>query len=77
MKKLILAVAIISLAWFGIAKADSHTSPQQFVDNLTQVPVKVQSFLSSEIEKTKAYQAQSWIKMKADFAKLKNIFIKN
>ena len=76
MKKLILAVAIISLAWFGLAKADS-TSPQQFVDNLAQVPVKVQSFLSSEIEKTKEYQAQSWIKMKADFAKLKNIFIKN
>ena len=76
MKKLILAVAIISLAWFGLAKADS-TSPQQFVDNLAQVPVKVQSFLSNEIEKTKAYQAQSWIKMKADFAKLKNIFIKN
>ena len=50
MKKLILAVAIISLAWFGLAKADS-TTPQQFVDNLSQVPVKVQSFISSEIEK--------------------------
>ena len=77
MKKLILAVAIISLAWFGLAKADSHTTPQDFVNNLAQVPGKVQSHLSMEIEKTKAYQATQWTKMKADLLKLKNIFIKN
>ena len=77
MKKLILAVAIISLAWFGLAKADSHTTPKDFVNNLAQVPGKVQSHLSMEIEKTKAYQATQWTKMKADLLKLKNIFIKN
>ena len=76
MKKLILAVAIVSLAWFGIAKADS-TTPQQFVDNLSQVPVKLQSHISMEIEKTKEFQAKNWIKMKEDFLKLKNLFIKN
>ena len=76
MKKLILAVAIVSLAWFGLAKADSIT-PQDFVNNLSQVPGKVQSHISMEIEKTKAYQADQWTKMKADLLKLKNIFIKN
>ena len=76
MKKIILAVAVISLAWFGLAKADSIT-PQQFADNLSQVPVKVQSFISSEIEKTKEYQSKQWSQMKADLLKLKNIFIKN
>ena len=75
MKKLILAVAVISLAWFGLAKADSIT-PQDFVNNLSQVPGKVQSHISMEIEKTKAYQADQWTKMKADLLKLKNIFIK-
>ena len=75
MKKLILAVAIVSLAWFGLAKADSIT-PQDFVNNLSQVPGKVQSHISLEIEKTKAYQADQWTKMKADLLKLKNIFIK-
>ena len=75
MKKLILGVAIISLAWFGLAKADSIT-PQDFVNNLSQVPGKVQSHISMEIEKTKAYQADQWTKMKADLLKLKNIFIK-
>ena len=75
MKKLILAVAIVSLALFGIAKADS-TTPKEFVNKLSQVPGKAQSFISSEIEKTKEFQAKNWIKMKADLAKLKNLFIK-
>ena len=76
MKKLILAVAITSLAWLGMAKADS-TTPQEFVNTLSQVPVKAQSFISSEIEKTKEFQAKNWIKIKADLAKLKNLFIKD
>ena len=76
MKKLILAVADISLAWFGLAKADSIT-PQQFADNLSQVPVKVQSFISSEIEKTKEFQKASWEQSKIQLANLKKLFIKN
>ena len=76
MKKLILAVAIMSLAFFGIAKAES-TTPKEFVNTLSQVPVKAQSFISGEIEKTKEFQAKNWIKMKADLAKLKNLFIKD
>ena len=76
MNKLILAVVITSLAWLGMAKADS-TTPQEFVNTLSQVPVKAQSFISGEIEKTKEFQAKNWIKMKADLAKLKNLFIKD
>ena len=76
MKKVILAVAIISLAWFGLAKADSIT-PKQFADNLSQVPVKVQSFISSEIEKTKEFQKASWEQSKIQLANLKKLFIKD
>jgi hypothetical protein len=47
------------------------------VNTLSQVPVKAQSFISGEIEKTKEFQAKNWIKMKADLAKLKNLFIKD
>ena len=76
MKKIVLAVAVISLAWFGIAKADS-TTPQEFVNNLSQVPGKLQSHISMEIEKTKEFQAKNWTKMKADLLKLKAKFIKD
>ena len=76
MKKLILAVAITSLAWLGMAKADS-TTPKEFVNTLSQVPVKAQSFISGEIEKTKEFQAKNWTKMKADLLKLKAKFIKD
>ena len=71
-----LVVAFSFIMVINHAKADSIT-PQQFADNLSQVPVKVQSFISSEIEKTKEYQTNQWSQMKADLLKLKNIFIKN
>ena len=58
------------------AKSDSMT-PNEFVNNLSQVPVKLQSHISMEIEKTKAYQANQWTKMKTDLLKLKQIFIKD
>jgi hypothetical protein len=76
MKKIILAVAVISLAWFGIAKADS-TTPQEFVNKIAQVPGKAHSFLQAEIVKTKEFQKKSWAKSKIQFANLKKLFIKN
>ena len=74
-------IAVITLAGLAFvlmtqtAKSDSIT-PNEFMNNLSQVPGKVQSHISMEIEKTKAYQANQWTKMKADLLKLKNIFIK-
>ena len=75
-------IALITLAGLAFimmtqtAKSDSMT-PNEFVNNLSQVPGKVQSHISMEIEKTKAYQANQWSKVKADLLKLKNIFIKD
>ena len=74
-------VAVITLAGLAFVlmtqTAKSDITPGEFVNNLSQVPGKVQSHISMEIEKTKAYQANQWTKMKADLLKLKNIFIKN
>jgi hypothetical protein len=77
--KQFVTIALAGLAFILMmqtAKSDSMT-PSEFVNNLSQVPGKVQSHISMEIEKTKEFQAKNWIKMKEDFLKLKNIFIKN
>ena len=78
MKKLILAVAVISLAWFGIAKADEHTvTPKQFVESVASVPGKVGTHIQNEWEDIKVYQANSWANAKAQLLRLKSKFIKN
>jgi hypothetical protein len=77
LKQLVL-VMIASLAFImmtGVAKADA--TPADVINKIGQVPGKLQSHISMEIEKTKEFQAKNWIKMKEDFLKLKNIFIKN
>ena len=74
MKKTMMATAIL-MSVMGTAMAE--TTPQELIHKISQVPGKLQSHISMEIEKTKEFQAKNWIKMKEDFLKLKNIFIKN
>ena len=61
-------IAIAALAFMlitGIAKADDKTiTPQEFVSNVAEVPGKLVTFIGSEVEKTKEYQANSWAEMK-------------
>ena len=71
-------ITVVSLAFImitGVGKAD--TTSADMINKISQVPGKLQSHISMEIEKTKEFQAKNWIKMKEDFLKLKNIFIKN
>ena len=78
MKKLILAVIVLSIGYFTMAKAeDKSVTPQEFVGAVASVPGKVGNHLQNEWEKTKNYQAQSWAKMKQDFLNIKSKFIKN
>ena len=78
MKKLILAVIVLSMGYFAIAKAEETKSitPQEFADRIASVPGKIGEQINKEIEKTKEYQAKSWAKMKEDFLKIKAKFIK-
>ena len=63
-----IMIAIAALAFMlitGIAKADDKTiTPQEFVSNVAEVPGKLVTFIGSEVEKTKEYQANSWAEMK-------------
>jgi predicted outer membrane protein len=63
-----IMIAIAALAFMlitGIAKADDKTiTPQEFVSNVAEVPGKLVTFIGSEVEKTKEYQAKSWADMK-------------
>ena len=61
-------IAIAALAFMlitGIAKAEDKTiTPKEFVSNVVEVPGKLVTFIGSEVEKTKEYQAKSWADMK-------------
>tara|TARA_B100001057_G_C22435664_1_gene789178 strand:- start:58 stop:303 length:246 start_codon:yes stop_codon:yes gene_type:complete len=77
--KEMMLIVLASLAFImitGTAKSESIT-PQEFVNNLTQVPAKLQNHISNEIVKTKEFQKKSWADAKIQFLNLKKIFIKD
>ena len=60
---------VVAIAAFlmitGVAKAeDKSITPQEFVSNVAEVPSKVGSWLTGEVEKTKAYQTKVWSEAK-------------
>ena len=61
-------IAMAALAFMlitGVAKAEEKTiTPQEFVSNVAEVPGKVGNWLTSEVEKTKAYQTKVWSEAK-------------
>ena len=64
-----IMIAIAALAFMlitGIAKSDEQKTitPKEFVSNVVEVPGKLVTFIGSEVEKTKEYQAKSWADMK-------------
>ena len=65
-EKIVGVLAILAfLLITGVAKADDKTiTPQEFVSNVAEVPGKLVTFIGSEVEKTKEYQAKSWADMK-------------
>ena len=63
-----MMIAIAALAFMlitGVAKSEEKIiTPQEFVSNVAEVPGKLVTFIGSEVEKTKEYQANSWAEMK-------------
>ena len=63
-----ILIAIGALAFMlitGVAKSEEKTiTPQEFVSNVAEVPSKVGSWLTNEVEKTKAYQTKVWSEAK-------------
>ena len=79
MKKLMLAVIVLSMGYFAIAKAEETKSitPQEFVDTIASVPGKIGEQINKEIEKTKEYQAKNWADAKAQWQRLLSKFQAN
>ena len=64
-----MMIAIAALAFMlitGVATSEEvkTITPQEFVSNVAEVPSKVGSWLTSEVEKTKAYQTKVWSEAK-------------
>ena len=69
MKKILLILflaAVFSFQHYAESLADEKKTitPQEFATTLSEVPNKVGNFLTSEVEKTKAYQTKVWSEAK-------------
>ena len=58
----LVAVILISMS---MASADEKTiTPKEFGTAIAETPGKIVNFISSEVDKTKEYQKNSWAEMK-------------
>ena len=58
----LVAVILISIS---MASADEKTiTPKEFANAIAETPGKIVNFISSEVDKTKEYQRNSWAEMK-------------
>ncbi len=75
MKKLILAVIVLSIGYFAIAKAEEKTyTPQETIEAFASVPGKVGNHLKDEWQATKEHQAKAWAEVKFKLQGLKEKF---
>ena len=76
MKKLILAVIVLSIGYFTMVKAEEIKSvtPQEFVEAVASVPGKVSNHLQNEWVSIKAHQAKNWAEIKFKLQGLKEKF---
>ena len=79
MRKLIIAVIVLSIGYFAIAKAEETKSvtPQEFVEAVASVPGKVGNHLQNEWANIKSHQAKSWAEIKFKLQGLKEKFQAN
>ena len=75
MKKLILAVIVLSVGYFAIAKAEEKTyTPQETLEAFASVPGKVGNHFKQEWISIKEHQANSWAEVKFKLQGLKEKF---
>ena len=75
MKKLILAVIVLSVGYFAIAKAEDKTyTPQETLEAFASVPGKVGDHFKQEWVSIKEHQANSWAEVKFKLQGLKEKF---
>lgn len=61
-----MLMSIIAVMTITMSKADDKPTmtPNQFVTNIAEVPAKVSVWFTSEVEKTKEYQKNSFAEAK-------------
>ena len=76
MKKLILAIIVLSIGYITMVKAGEANSvtPKEFVEAVASVPGKVSNHLQNEWADIKAHQANSWAEVKFKLQGLKEKF---
>ena len=76
MKKLILAIIVLSIGYITMVKAGEANSvtPKEFVEAVASVPGKVGNHLQTEWAEIKSHQAKSWAEVKFKFQALKEKF---
>ena len=74
MKKLILAIIVLSIGYFTMVKAEETVTPKEFVEAVVSVPGKVGNHVQTEWAEIKSHQAKSWAEMKFKFQALKEKF---
>ena len=76
MKKLILAIIVLSIGYITMVKAGENKSvtPKEFVEAVASVPGKVGNHLQNEWAEIKAHQANSWAEVKFKLQGLKEKF---
>ena len=57
----LVAVVLISMSMAN-ANEKKTITPKEFAQTISEVPNKVGNFLTNEVEKTKAYQKETWSK---------------
>lgn len=60
-----MMLTIVALMTATMAKSDEKTiTPQEFASNVAELPAKVGTWFTSEVDKTKAYQTKVWSEAK-------------
>ena len=64
-----IMITIAALAFMlitGVAKSEEvkTITPQEFASNVAELPTKVGTWLTGEVDKTKAYQTKVWSEAK-------------
>ena len=73
----VMGLAITLITGVGKSEETKSVTPQEFVESVASVPGKVGDQISTEIEKTKEFQAKNWADMKAQWQKIISKFQAN
>lgn len=62
----LMMMTIVALMTATMAKSDETKTitPQEFASNVAELPTKVGTWLTGEVDKTKAYQTKVWSEAK-------------